>query len=110
MNKEEVKLSLENSKVRVHEKTNGRGEIRKMKLYIDLDKNESLSYRNVIGSLKPEDVKENAFIKSIFLLGLGTYVDKLKEIKEKYEAEHGSIMNLDSSGVPNVPSNVEIVS
>jgi hypothetical protein len=90
-NKEVVNLNLSNSKVRVKSKTSKTGEVRKMKLLIDLNKDETLSYMNVVKVIKPEEEPEHEFIKKMFILGLNYYISEgLKAIAKEREAQAAS--------------------
>ena len=59
-----------------------------MKIMFKLNQDESAAYTNFQNQTKPDEVTEDAFIKSIFFLGLTTLETNLaKKITEKLEEE-----------------------
>lgn len=89
--KEVVKLNMNDSKVRVKPKFNKSGEVRKMKLLIDLNKDETQSYQNVISLVKPENEPESEFIKKMFILGLNYYISEgLKAVENERRSKEVS--------------------
>lgn len=93
-NKNKLILSVEEAKVRVRPKFNNKGEIRKMKLMIDLNKEETEAFKVVADNLKPEDVGMDKFVKSMFIVGVNSYISELEKAKE-------SQINSDTE-IPNV--------
>lgn len=72
-------VSLTVKKVRVRPKYNNQGEIRKMKLLIDLNKDESVAFQTLADSIKPEGVSVDSFVKSMFIVGINHYLEKIQE-------------------------------
>ena len=66
-------------KARVRPKYNNQGEVRKMKLLIDLNKEETESFMALADAVKPEEVPLDAFVKSMFVVGINHYIERIQE-------------------------------
>jgi len=102
--KEILNLSLKNSKVRIREKTKN-GEIRKMKIHIDLSKEESEGYKSFMELVKPDELNEQEFVKIIFLKGVEAVNQQLSAEAKKYFEQHPEMFN--TSGIPE--SKIEVL-
>jgi pantothenate kinase type III len=102
--KEILNLSLKNSKVRIREKTKN-GDIRKMKIHIDLSKEESEGYKSFMDLVKPEELNEQEFIKIIFLKGVEAVNQQLTAEAKKYFEQNPEILS--TSGSPT--SKIEVL-
>lgn len=83
-------VSLSVTKVRIKENKNT------MKLKIDLSKEEAEALKSLFSVICPPGVSMDQFSKSMFLVGINTYVERLQAEKAKQ----------DSAGVP---ENVEMI-
>jgi hypothetical protein len=84
------KLSLSVKKIRIYEKKNT------MKIKIDLSKEEAEAFKTVCSVICPPGVSIDQFSKSMFLVGINNYIDRLKAEKAKQDAA-------------GVPENVEVI-
>ena len=87
-----VRINVDSWKIRTYLKNGDR-----MKLKIDLDKDESLAFANFKKVIKPDEVSDDKFIKAVFLTGVQKMNDDLQEILKKYVAENRD--ELASSGI-----------
>lgn len=88
-----VKLNLESWKIRINE--NPRRNT--MKIYIDLNKDESIAFKNFMMVVKPEEVGQRDFMRHIFFEGIEALKNKLVEGAKEYAEQHKE--ELASSGV-----------
>ena len=68
-----------------------------MRLIINLDKDQSLAFKNFTKVVKPEEVSDDDFFKTIFLTGVETMNQKLTAILKQYAEENKE--DLESSGI-----------
>ena len=68
-----------------------------MRLIINLDKDQSLAFKNFTKVVKPEDVSDDDFFKTIFLTGVETMNQKLTAILKQYAEENKA--DLEASGI-----------
>ena len=68
-----------------------------MRLIINLDKDQSLAFKNFTKVVKPEDVSVDDFFKTIFLTGVETMNQKLTAILKQYAEENKA--DLEASGI-----------
>jgi hypothetical protein len=104
--KDVLHLSLRNSGVRIREKVSNKGIVRKMKIYIDLSKEEAEGYKSFMEMIKPESLSEQDFIKTIFLKGVEAVNTQITEEAKKYFSEHPEMLN--ASGSP-TSSKIEVL-
>jgi hypothetical protein len=68
-----------------------------MRLIINLDKDQSLAFKNFSKIVKPEEVSDDDFIKTIFLTGVETMNEKLTQLIQRYALENKA--DLEASGI-----------
>ena len=68
-----------------------------MRLIINLDKDQSLAFKNFTKVVKPEEVSDDDFFKTIFLTGVETMNQKLTAILKQYAEENKA--DLEASGI-----------
>jgi len=112
---ETIKLNVESWKVKQEERSRGR-----MKFQIKLNKNETESFKAFTDTVKPTEVSQEDFVKSIFLTGIESMNQKImsmveeyaKENPDEFKAQMVEMKDLESSGVPEEEtkgSEIEIV-
>jgi hypothetical protein len=112
---ESLKLNIDSWKIKQIERSRGR-----MKFQIKLNKNETESFKMFTETVKPEEVTQDDFVKSIFLTGIESMNKKImnmveeyaKENPEDFKAQLVEMQDLDSSGVTEEDSSdseIEIV-
>ena len=112
---ETIKLNVESWKIKQEERSRGR-----MKFQIKLNKNESASFKAFSETVKPAEVSQEDFVKSIFLTGIESMNQKImsmveeyaKENPDEFKAQMVEMKDLESSGVPEEEtkgSEIEIV-
>lgn len=77
--KEEIHFNIDSWKVRINNRRNNR-----MQLRINLDKDESLGFKNFMDLLKPDNVTDEIFVKNIFLQGIKVMQDELSRLVREY--------------------------
>jgi hypothetical protein len=80
---EGIKFDFSSWKIRVLERRNNR-----MRLHINLNKDEGLAFKNFAEVCKPQDVTDADFMKTIFLTGVESMNEKLAEMVRKYASEN----------------------
>jgi hypothetical protein len=80
---EGIKFNLETWKIRVRDRSNNR-----MKLHINLNKDEAVAFKNFSDICKPEDVAQGDFMKTIFLTGIEAMNQQLADLVRKYAEEN----------------------
>jgi len=112
---ETIKLDVASWKIKQVERSKGR-----MKFQIKLNKNESESFKIFSETVKPEEVSQDDFVKSIFLTGIEAMNQKImsmveeyaKENPEEFKAQLVDMKDTEASGSPEVESKgseIEIV-
>tara|TARA_Y100000296_G_scaffold16989_2_gene19975 strand:- start:1205 stop:1561 length:357 start_codon:yes stop_codon:yes gene_type:complete len=80
---ENIKLDFDSWNIKLTE--NDRRNV--LKLYVKLNKVESQAFKNFMGTVKPDNVTENEFIKAIFSLGVESMEGQLiRAVEEKMAA------------------------
>jgi hypothetical protein len=79
----QIKLDVNEWKIKVRERRNNR-----MRLQINLTKDEALGYRNFADICKPEDITDSDFMKTVFLTGIEAMNQQLADLVKKYAAEN----------------------
>jgi hypothetical protein len=92
-----IKLDVSSWKIKVRERRNNR-----MRLQINLDKDEALAYKNFGEVCKPEAISDSDFMKTIFLTGLEAMNKELAGLVKKYAKEN--VEELASSGITVIES------
>ena len=80
---EGIKFDFSSWKIRVLERRNNR-----MRLHINLNKDEGLAFKNFAEVCKPQDVTDADFMKTIFLTGVESMNQKLADMVRKYAEEN----------------------
>ena len=78
-----IKLDIDKWKIRVDERSKNR-----MKLQIKLSKDEAIAFKNFASVCKPVEVKDEDFIKTVFITGIEALNQQLAEMVKKYAAEN----------------------
>ena len=94
MSDAEEKLRLDFEGWTIHITENQRRSV--LKLYVKLNKVESIAFKNFMGTVKPDNVSENQFMKAIFSMGVESMEGQLIRAVEQKLAASG--VNLDGSG------------
>ncbi len=87
-----IKLDIQNWKFRIDERSRNR-----MKINIKLSKDEAEAYKNFATSIKPEELSDNDFMKTIFFKGCETLHTELQGLMQKFAKENKE--ELASSGI-----------
>jgi hypothetical protein len=80
---EGIKFNLETWKIRVRDRSNNR-----MKLHINLNKDEAVAFKNFSDICKPDEVAQADFMKTIFLTGIEAMNQQLADLVRKYAEEN----------------------
>ena len=88
----QIKFDVNSWKIKVRERRNNR-----MRLQINLSKDEALAFKNFGAVCKPDEVSDNDFLKTIFLTGIEAMNQELAELVKKYAKENKE--ELASSGI-----------
>jgi len=81
--KETIKLDVESWKIKQIERSKGR-----MKFQIKLNKVETESFKTFTETVKPDEVSQDDFVKSIFLTGIEAMNQKIMSMVEEYAKEN----------------------
>ena len=99
---EVIKLNVEGWKIKQEDRSKGR-----MKFQIKLNKGETESFKMFTETVKPKEVTQEDFVKSIFLTGIESMNQKIMSMVEEYAKENPEdfkaqlldMQDTDSSGV-----------
>ena len=61
----QIKIDVNNWNIKVRERRNNR-----MRLQINLSKDEAVAYKNFADVCKPEDITDSDFMKTVFITGV----------------------------------------
>ena len=86
--KKTVKLNIESWKIKQVDRSKGR-----MKFQIKLNKQETESFKVFSETVKPEEVSQDDFVKSIFLTGIESMNQKIMSMVEDYAKENPQEFN-----------------
>ena len=78
-----IKLDVSQWRIRVDERSKNR-----MKLQIKLSKDEAIAYKNFAGVVKPQEITDDDFMKTVFVTGIETLNKQLSEMVQKYASEN----------------------
>tara|TARA_R110002020_G_scaffold106771_2_gene248300 strand:- start:2622 stop:3038 length:417 start_codon:yes stop_codon:yes gene_type:complete len=78
-----IKLDVDKWNIKVRHRRNNR-----MRLQINLSKDEAVAYKNFSEVCKPEDITDADFIKTVFVTGIEALNKQLAEMVQKYAAEN----------------------
>ena len=109
---ETIKLNVESWKIKQTDRSRGR-----MKFQIKLNKDETESFKIFTETVKPLEVSEDDFVKSIFLTGIESMNQKIMSMVEDYAKENpedfkAQLVEMEASGIPEEESKgseIEIV-
>jgi len=87
-----IKFNVDTWKIKVRDRRNNR-----MRIQINLNKDEAVAYKNFAQLVKPLDVPDSDFLKTIFLTGIEGMNNELAELVKKYALENKE--ELASSGI-----------
>jgi uncharacterized alpha/beta hydrolase family protein len=87
-----IKLDVDKWKIKVRHRRNNR-----MRLQINLSKDEAEAYKNFAEICKPEDITESDFLKTVFITGVEGLNKQLAEMVQQYAKENQS--ELAASGI-----------
>ena len=87
-----IKLDIQNWRLRIDERSRNR-----MKIQIKLSKDEAEAFKNFSQMVKPEEVSDDDFMKTVFVAGCETLNRQLQELVQKYALENQE--ELASSGI-----------
>ena len=79
----QIKLDVNSWNIKVRQRRNNR-----MRLQINLTKDEALAYKNFAEVCKPEEITDSDFMKTIFLTGIEAMNKQLAELVQKYAQEN----------------------
>ena len=79
----QIKFDVNSWKIKVRERRNNR-----MRLQINLNKDEAQAYKNFGAVCQPEGVSDNDFLKTIFLTGIEAMNRELADLVKKYAKEN----------------------
>ena len=79
----QIKLDVNSWNIKVRQRRNNR-----MRLQINLTKDEALAYKNFAEVCKPEEITDADFMKTIFLTGIEAMNKQLAELVQKYAQEN----------------------
>ena len=85
-------LDVDKWKIKVRERRNNR-----MRLQINLTKDEAIAYKNFAEVCKPEDIADADFLKTVFITGIEALNKQLAEMVQKYAKENQA--ELAASGI-----------
>jgi len=78
-----IKLNVDSWKIKQEERSRGR-----MKFQIKLNKDETSSFKVFTETVKPQEVSQDDFVKSIFLTGIESMNQKIMSMVEEYAKEN----------------------
>ena len=87
-----IKFNVDTWKIKVHDRRNDR-----MRIQINLSKDEAQAYKNFAQLVRPNDVSDADFLKTVFLTGIEGLNRELAELVQKYALENKE--ELASSGI-----------
>ena len=87
-----IKLDIEKWRLRIDERSRNR-----MKIQIKLSKEEAVSFKNFASMVKPEEVSDDDFMRTIFITGCETMNQQLSRLVQEYAKENKE--ELASSGI-----------
>tara|TARA_R100000963_G_C4627795_1_gene93607 strand:- start:515 stop:970 length:456 start_codon:yes stop_codon:yes gene_type:complete len=79
----QIKLDVDTWKIKVRTRRNNR-----MRLQINLSKDEAIAFKNFSDICKPNEVPEADFLKTIFVTGIEAMNKQLAELVQKYATEN----------------------
>lgn len=89
---ESIKLDIQNWRFRIDERSRNR-----MKIQIKLSKDEAEAFKNFSNVVKPEEISDDDFMKTIFVTGCEALNQQLAQMVQQYAKENQE--ELESSGI-----------
>ncbi len=87
-----IKLDIQNWRLRIDKRSRNR-----MKIQIKLSKDEAEAFKNFSTMVKPEEVSDDDFMKTVFVAGCEALNRQLQQLVQKYAMENQE--ELASSGI-----------
>jgi hypothetical protein len=87
-----IKLDIQNWRLRIDERSRNR-----MKIQIKLSKDEAEAFKNFSQMVKPEEVSDDDFMKTVFVAGCEALNRQLQQLVQKYAVENQ--VELAASGI-----------
>jgi uncharacterized protein (DUF342 family) len=78
-----IKLDIQNWRLRIDERSRNR-----MKIQIKLSKDEAEAFKNFSQMVKPEEVSDDDFMKTVFVAGCEALNRQLQQLVQKYAVEN----------------------
>ena len=78
-----IKLDIKNWRLRVDDRSRNR-----MKIQIKLSKDEAEAFKNFSGMVKPEEISDDDFMKTVFVAGREALNQQLQNLVQKYAMEN----------------------
>jgi hypothetical protein len=78
-----IKLDIKNWRLRVDDRSRNR-----MKIQIKLSKDEAEAFKNFSGMVKPEEISDDDFMKTVFVAGCEALNQQLQNLVQKYAMEN----------------------
>jgi uncharacterized alpha/beta hydrolase family protein len=78
-----IKLDVSKWRIRINERSKNR-----MKLQIKLSKDEAIAYKNFAEVVKPQEITDDDFMKTVFVTGIETLNKQLSDMVQKYASEN----------------------
>ena len=88
----QIKFDVDKWKIKVRDRRNNR-----MRIQINLTKDEALAYKNFAEVCKPLDVSDSIFMKTVFLTGIEAMNKELAKLVQQYAKENKE--SLAASGI-----------
>ena len=88
----QIKFDVDKWNIKVRNRRNDR-----MRIQINLSKDEAIAYKNFAEVCKPLDISDSVFMKTVFLTGIESMNKELAELVKKYAKENKE--SLESSGI-----------
>mgnify|MGYP003149539784 CR=1 FL=1 len=82
-NQTAIRIDVDAWKIKIRERRNNR-----MRLQINLSKDEAMAFKNFTSICKPEEVSDEDFMKTVFLTGIEGMNQQLADLVKKYAKEN----------------------
>ena len=88
----DIKFNVQDWKIKINDRRNNR-----MRLQINLSKEEGLAYKNFASICKPDEITDSDFLKTVFVTGIEALNQQLSEMVRQYALDNKE--ELASSGI-----------
>jgi len=78
-----IKINVQSWKIKINERRNSR-----MRLQINLSKDEGLAYKNFASICKPDNITDSDFLKTVFVTGIEALNNQLSEMVRQYALDN----------------------